>query len=254
MTGRNYSRSLKPKPGAVRSRLQYALRSRPHALRPKPIVCKKKSRKRGVTSKRASKAAAKSKRAIAVAKRNSLLKQKEWMGAQKLLLHDLTDMQQFLTILAQIVNHSSFKKLNAHLTEQEFNAIYTPLTSYNTHGQLGRPRFPADKPVFLPHALTTSGYGQLTVGGKRVAAHQVTLVYKLLYQSPAQGKTTQEIRKELVSERVLKKYQASHLMGGFVLSQTDINPNNLSFSHPKLARVHPSLSHKQATTQLQARS
>jgi len=65
-------------------------------------------------------APAKTKRAIGISNRNKVAREKEWQGAQKLLLHDMVDKQFFYSTWAQVVRHKNFKAFNTHLTAREY--------------------------------------------------------------------------------------------------------------------------------------
>lgn len=91
------------------------------------------------------------------------------------------------------------------------------------------PKFPADKPVWSPYALTKKGsfYSQIRPGATnstepKIHLHRLALVYKLRF--------IENCGDEFIAEN-LTVMEASHLMGNYIGHQRDFNPNNLALEY-----------------------
>jgi hypothetical protein len=129
----------------------------------------------------------------------------------------------FFKKFADVFKHPKFKEMNAHLTDVEYHELVDPVLQDPSH--MHHPKWPAHKPVKPAHKPSTCHYVQLKVGGRNVSVNTMIAAYKYKFCSPF-GHTPQEGRKWL-AQRLSHGWQASHLMGGYVGCQLDMNPNNI---------------------------
>ena len=99
--------------------------------------------------------------------------------------------------LVQTIRSPNFAEYNVHLTHEEMRGV-----------RALPPRFPMDKPVFAPYALTGNGYCQVKVNGRKFYVHRVACAWR--HGAPP-----------------TLKHEASHLLSGYPGSERDFNPNNL---------------------------
>lgn len=105
--------------------------------------------------------------------------------------------KEALMALAQTIRSVNFGAYNTHLTVEEMRDL-----------QALPPRFPADKPVFAPYALSSNGYCQVKADKKRYV-HRIACAWKN-------------------GEPPTPQHEASHVLTTtYPGSQRDFNPNNL---------------------------
>jgi hypothetical protein len=132
-------------------------------------------------------------------------------------------LQDILLRFAYVFKHPNFKALNAHLTDNEYHALVDPVLADPSNR--GHPLWPANKPVWPAHKPCSSKYVQLRVVKAKVLVNTMMAAYKYKYCSPLGH--TQEEGQEWLCKMLASGWQVSHLMGGFVGCQLDMNPNNL---------------------------
>ena len=131
--------------------------------------------------------------------------------------------QDFLLRFAMVFKHPRFREMNAHLTDEEYHELVDPVLEHPP--PLHHPKWPTDKPVWPAHKPSTCNYVQLKVCGHNVSINILMAAFKYRFISP--WGHTEEEGKEWLASKLKELWQVSHLMGGFVNCQLDMNPNNL---------------------------